>query len=124
MGEEMARHFCRWDPETKIISLRFSNVMLVSDYAAFPSFEDDLALRKWNLWSYIDARDAAQAVRKALETPLKGAEVFIIANADTVMTTPITQLVGTVLPRRPMEAGSGAARVGVLNRKGSPTARL
>jgi nucleoside-diphosphate-sugar epimerase len=107
MGEEMARHFCRWDPETKIISLRFSNVMLVSDYAAFPSFEDDPALRKWNLWSYIDARDAAQAVRKALETPLKGAEVFIIANADTVMTTPITQLVGKFYPGVPWKREVG-----------------
>ena len=107
MGEEMARHFCRWDPETKIISLRFSNVMLVSEYAAFPSFEDDLARRKWNLWSYIDARDAAQAVRKAVEAPLKGAEVFIIANADTVMTTPITQLVAEFYPGVPWKREVG-----------------
>ena len=107
MGEEMARHFCRWDPEAKIISLRFSNVMLVSEYAAFPSFEDDLARRKWNLWSYIDARDAAQAVRKALEAPLKGAEVFIIANADTVMTTPITQLVAQFYPGVPWKREVG-----------------
>jgi nucleoside-diphosphate-sugar epimerase len=107
MGEEMARHFCRWDPETKIISLRFSNVMLVSEYEAFPSFEDDLARRKWNLWSYIDARDAAQAVRKSIEAPLKGAEVFIIANADTVMTTPITQLVGQFYPGVPWKREVG-----------------
>jgi nucleoside-diphosphate-sugar epimerase len=107
MGEEMARHFCRWDPETKIISLRFSNVMLASDYAAFPSFEDDPALRKWNLWAYIDARDAAQAVRKAIEAPLKGAEVFIIANADTVMTTPITQLVAQFYPGVPWKREVG-----------------
>lgn len=102
IGEEMARHFCRWDPETKIISLRFSNVMLVPEYAAFPSFEDNPAGRKWNLWSYIDARDAAQAVRKALEAPFKGAEVFIIANADTVMTTPITELMARFYPDVPL----------------------
>ncbi len=101
VGEEMARHFCRWDPETNINSLRFSNVMLVSEYAAFPSFEEDPARRKWNLWSYIDARDAAQAVRKALEAPLKGAEVFIIANSDTVMTTPITELMARFYPEVP-----------------------
>ena len=101
MGEEMARHFCRWEPEMKIISLRFSNVMLVSEYAAFPSFEDDPARRKWNLWSYIDARDAAQAVRKAVEAQLKGAEVFIIANADTVMSTPITELMAKFYPGVP-----------------------
>jgi nucleoside-diphosphate-sugar epimerase len=107
VGEEMARHFCRWDPETKIISLRFSNVMLVPEYAAFPSFEDDPARRKWNLWSYIDARDAAQAVRKALEAPLKGAEVFIIANSDTVMTTPITELMARFYPDVPLRRAVG-----------------
>jgi len=101
MGEEMARQFCRWDPQTKIISLRFSNVMLPEEYARFPSFEDDPASRKWNLWSYIDARDAAQAVRKALESPLTGAEVFIIASPDTVMSTPITDLVGRFFPDVP-----------------------
>ena len=101
VGEEMARHFCRWEPEMKILSLRFSNVMLVEDYAAFPGFDNDPALRKWNLWSYIDARDAAQAVRKGLEAPIKGAEVFIIANADTVMTRPVTELVAQFFPEVP-----------------------
>jgi nucleoside-diphosphate-sugar epimerase len=99
--EEMARHFCRWEPEMKILSLRFSNVMLVEDYAAFPGFDNDPALRKWNLWSYIDARDAAQAVRKGLEAPIKGAEVFIIANPDTVMSRPITELVAQFFPDVP-----------------------
>jgi nucleoside-diphosphate-sugar epimerase len=55
------------------------------DYAAFPSFDADPSLRKWNLWSYIDARDGAQAVRRALAYPNPGLEIFIIANADTVM---------------------------------------
>ena len=36
MGEEMARQFCRWDPELKIIGLRFSNVMEPHDYPRFP----------------------------------------------------------------------------------------
>ncbi len=107
MGEEMARHFCRWDAETKIISLRFSNVMLADDYAAFPGFDNDPALRKWNLWSYIDARDAAQAVRKALEAPVKGAEVLIIANADTVMTRPNTDLMAQIFPEVPWQRQVG-----------------
>jgi nucleoside-diphosphate-sugar epimerase len=101
MGEEMARQFCRWDPQMKIFTLRFSNVMLPEEYARFPGFEDDPASRKWNLWSYIDARDAAQAVRKALESTLTGAEVFIIASPDTVMTTPITDLIARFFPGVP-----------------------
>lgn len=101
MGEEMARQFCRWDPRMKIIGLRFSNVMLTPDYAEFPEFDHDPARRKWNLWSYIDARDGAQAVRKALEAPLTGAEVFIIASPDTVMSRPITELVAEFYPGVP-----------------------
>jgi nucleoside-diphosphate-sugar epimerase len=104
LGEEMAQQFCRWDPELKIIGLRFSNVMEPADYARFPSFDTDPQSRKWNLWGYIDARDAAQAVRKAVEAPLKGAEVFIIANADTVMTRPNAELMAAFYPSVPFTA--------------------
>ena len=41
LEEEMARHFCRWDPELTMVGLRFSNVMDPEDYAAFPSFDAD-----------------------------------------------------------------------------------
>jgi nucleoside-diphosphate-sugar epimerase len=98
LSETMARQFCRWDPQLKIIGLRFSNVMEPGDYAKFPSFENDARLRKWNLWGYIDARDAAQAIRLAVESPIRGAEVFIIANADTVMSRPNDQLLDEVFP--------------------------
>lgn len=107
LGEEMAKQFCRWDPELKIVGLRFSNVMEPQDYAEFPSFEKDARLRKWNLWGYIDARDAAQAIRKALEADIKGAEVFIIANADTVMSRPNTELMAEIYPDVPLKEGVG-----------------
>ena len=98
LSEEMARQFCRWDPELKIIGLRFSNVMEPTDYANFPSFNADADLRKWNLWGYIDARDAAQAVRKSIESTIKGAEIFNIANADTVMNQPSEELMKKTFP--------------------------
>ena len=101
LGEEMAEHFCRWEPAMKIIGLRLSNVMEPHDYARFPSFERDARLRKWNLWGYIDARDAAAAMRKALEVNLTGAHVFIIANADTVMSRPSGELMREVFPSVP-----------------------
>ena len=63
----MARQFCRWDPELTMVGLRFSNVMDPDDYAQFPAFDADPRLRSWNLWGYIDGRDGAQAVRRALE---------------------------------------------------------
>jgi nucleoside-diphosphate-sugar epimerase len=98
LEEEMALQLCRWDPTLKMIGLRFSNVMYPEDYAEFPSFDDDPQLRKWNLWGYIDARDGAQACRLALEHDSTGREVFIIANADTVMSTPSADLARQVFP--------------------------
>ena len=85
VDEEVARHFARWDPQASLIGLRFSNVMTDEDYARFDSWQDDPNLRAWNLWGYIDARDGAQAVRLALQADRRGAEVFIIAAADTVL---------------------------------------
>ncbi|SCL34212.1 Nucleoside-diphosphate-sugar epimerase [Micromonospora rhizosphaerae] len=98
LEEEMARHFCRWDPELVMVGLRFSNVMDVEDYAQFPSFDADPQLRRWNLWGYIDARDGAQAVERALAHDLPGADVFIIANADTVMSRSSARLMAEVYP--------------------------
>ena len=98
LEEETARHFCRWDPELTMVGLRFSNVMEPHDYAAFPSFDADPVARKWNLWGYIDARDGAQAVRRALDYDRPGTEVFVIANADTVMSRRSVDLVAEVFP--------------------------
>ena len=98
LGEEMANQFCRWDSSMKIIGLRLSNVMEPGDYAAFPGFDDDARKRKWNLWGYIDARDAAQAMRLSLEAKITGAEVFVIANAETVMSQSNDALLTEVFP--------------------------
>jgi nucleoside-diphosphate-sugar epimerase len=98
LGEEMAVQFCRWDPQTKIIGLRFSNVMYPEEYRRFPGFDADPHARRWNLWGYIDARDGAQAVRKALELDATGADVFVIANADTVMSRSSAALMAEVYP--------------------------
>jgi nucleoside-diphosphate-sugar epimerase len=102
LGEEMAKQFCRWDPSLKIVGLRFSNIMEPKDYARFAGFEGDPQERMWNLWGYIDARDAALAIRRALEAPIKGAEVFIIANAETVMLRSDSDLLAEVFPDVPV----------------------
>ena len=101
LDETMATQFCRWDPELKMVGLRFSNVMEIEDYKAFPNFNTDAKLRRWNLWGYIDARDGAQAVRRGVEAEFKGFEPFIIANADTVMTRSNVSLMAEVFPSVP-----------------------
>ncbi|MFP7762282.1 NAD-dependent epimerase/dehydratase family protein [Marisediminicola sp. LYQ85] len=98
LEEELAKKLVRWDPELSVSALRFSNVMHVSDYAAFPSYDADLASRRWNLWGYIDARDGAQAVVRALEARIPGFEAYVIANADTVMSRSSASLVDAVFP--------------------------
>src|SRR3954454_24618423 len=98
LEEELARQLCRWHPDLTMLGLRFSNVMYPEDYAQFPSFVADPLLRKWNLWGYIDARDGAQAVRLSLDYEPKGREIFVIANADTVMSRSSAALMAEVFP--------------------------
>lgn len=98
VAETTAAQFARWDPRLKILGLRFSNVMLESDYAGFPAFDADPSSRAWNLWCYIDARDAAQAVQKALEWDGTGFDTFIIASPDTVMSRSTASLIAGRFP--------------------------
>ncbi|ANF31040.1 UDP-glucose 4-epimerase [Leifsonia xyli] len=107
LEEQMAIELVRWDPALKIVALRFSNVMDPEDYAAFPAFDDDPWARKWNLWGYIDARDGAQAIRRALEWDTTGFDRFIIAAADTVMSRPNAELVAEVFPGVPLKRDLG-----------------
>ncbi len=97
LEEHLATELVRWHPELSITALRFSNVMVPEDYAEFP-FDADARTRKWNLWGYIDARDGAHAVQRALEHAPAGFDRFIIAAADTVMTRPNAELVAEVFP--------------------------
>jgi nucleoside-diphosphate-sugar epimerase len=98
LEEQLAIELARWDPELSISALRFSNVMDPEDYAAFPSYDADSMMRKWNLWGYIDGRDGAQAVSRALSTAKPGFEAYIIANADTVMSRSSASLAAEVFP--------------------------
>ncbi|MFE7846714.1 NAD-dependent epimerase/dehydratase family protein [Microbacterium sp. NPDC057407] len=98
LEERLAAELVRWHPDLSVTALRFSNVMVPEDYAEFPSFDADASRRKWNLWGYIDARDGAQAVQRALEVAPTGFDNFLIAAADTVMTRPNDELLAEVFP--------------------------
>ena len=101
VGEEMARQFSRWS-QIPIVGLRFSNIMVRSDYERFPSFWEDPHARKWNLWGYVDESHVAQSVRLALTADVAGAEAFVIAAADTVMRRPSRELMSEVFPGVPV----------------------
>ncbi|GBE87497.1 hypothetical protein SCP_1101740 [Sparassis crispa] len=107
VGEVMADQYCRWDPTTKIISLRFSNVLLPEDYARFESWQNNPKVRRWNLWGYIDARDGAQGIRKSLEYKTTGHHQYIIANNNTVMREPNSELLAKEFPGVPYKSTPG-----------------
>lgn len=99
MGEKLAEQYARWDRRAKIVGLRFSNVQEPQDYDNFEGYQKDAHTRHFNLWTYIDARDAAQAVRLALESNLKGAHVFGIANSNSLMRKGNDELLDAVFPK-------------------------
>ena len=103
VGETMAVQFNR-RTGIPFVGLRISNIMEPPDYTAVPTWQDDPRVRSWNLWGYVDVRDVAQAVRHALDAPVRGAEVCIVAAADTVMRRPSAELMAAVFPTVPLRA--------------------
>jgi nucleoside-diphosphate-sugar epimerase len=105
--ERMAYEMSRWNPSTSFVGLRISNIFEQPDYQQIPSFWDDPSLRKWNLWSWVDSRDVAQACRLALEAKLSGSDNFTIAAADTLMNRPSRELMAETFPNVRLDPGLG-----------------
>jgi nucleoside-diphosphate-sugar epimerase len=102
LTETMAEQFAR-QSGLPFIALRFSNILGPDEYRQFPRLAwPDAHARRWNLWGYIDERDAAMASRLALEAQLEGAHSFIIAASDTVMPVPSRELMRQVFPAVPL----------------------
>lgn len=97
LSETMAAHISAWSG-IPFIGLRFSNIFTDEDYRAVPSFQSDATSRMWNLWGYIDVRDAAASCRNALEAETTGSVNVIIANDDTIMERPSAELLAEVFP--------------------------
>ncbi len=95
--ETIAGHIAGWTG-IPFVGLRFSNILAPADYEPVPTYWDDAHARKWNLWGYVDVRDAAAACRNALEADLSGSSSYIIAAADTIMTRPSADLLREVFP--------------------------
>lgn len=102
LEEELGRSLCRLDAELSVTGLRFSNVMAPEDYAEFETWQDDPAVRRWNLWGYIDRRDGAHAVERALAVRPPGYATYIIAAADTVMRRDSAELLKAEFPGVPL----------------------
>ena len=105
-SETIAAEIAGWSG-IPFTGLRFSNILGPAEYELFPSYWPDPRARKWNLWGYIDERDAAAAGRLALEAPAEGSAAYIIAAADTVMNRSSESLLKEVFPGVPLTRGVG-----------------
>jgi nucleoside-diphosphate-sugar epimerase len=99
----MAEQISAWSG-IPIVGLRLSNVHVAEDYLRIPGYWSDPSVRAFNLWGYVDVRDAAQACRKALDADVSGAPSYVIAARDTIMNRPSADLVAEVFPGVPVRA--------------------
>jgi len=108
--EDLARHMNR-RYSIPFVGLRFSNIHYDNPehptrYELIPGYWKDPKSRMFNLWGYVDVRDVAQAVQKALESSISTAEVFTIAAADTIMRQTNAELVMAVFPDCKLKQGT------------------
>ncbi|EWT02502.1 UDP-glucose 4-epimerase [Intrasporangium oryzae NRRL B-24470] len=97
VSETMAEHIATWSG-IPFVGLRFSNIFTAADYERVPGFKDDPESRIWNLWGYIDVRDAAASCRNALEADTTGSVNVIIANDDTIVSDESAVLMARFFP--------------------------
>lgn len=102
LGEQMADQMTRWHADLSIASLRFSNVFDAADYAQQPGAAAKPDFRKFNVWGYVDARDAGEACRLAVEADFTGHERMIIAAADNITGHASADLVAANFPDSPI----------------------
>lgn len=102
LGESMADDFTRWHADLTIVSLRFSNVFDKADYAQRDAIVRNPGQRKVNMWGYVDARDAGEACRLAIEADVSGHERLIIAAADTIVDIPSAELMSKYYSQVPL----------------------
>jgi nucleoside-diphosphate-sugar epimerase len=92
-----------------IYGLRINNVIEPHEYAEmFPAFMEDPALRRRNIFAYIDARDLGHMVDCCLKTDDLGYEVFNVSNDDLSVSLTSDQVIAQfyqgVEVRREMDA--------------------
>ncbi|MEP1124433.1 MAG: NAD(P)-dependent oxidoreductase [Ilumatobacter sp.] len=76
-----------------VYGLRINNVIEPHEYETdFPAYVADPALRRRNIFAYIDARDLGHMVDRCLRTDGLGYQVFNVANDDTSVALPSDEI--------------------------------
>ncbi len=116
-GEEIVAAYCRRGAGSAA-SLRFPTIL---NDALYRDFLDDVRANPGGsahyLWSYIDARDAAEACLRALTAPFDGHQPLYVTADDTTSDLPTDTLLERYYPavRRSWPAGDDAAYRSLLD---------
>lgn len=97
VNEKTARAFQRRSG-FDIYGLRIGNVMEPHEYDRFPGFFADPAVRRRNLFCYIDARDLGQIVDLCLKTDGLGFQVFNAGNDTNSVDLPNSEIIRRFYP--------------------------
>jgi nucleoside-diphosphate-sugar epimerase len=82
--------------------LRIGDVMAPQDYLKFPLWTTDPAIRKREMWAYVDVRDVAQMVRLCVDTDGLGFQVFNAFAGESAHVLPIRDLARRFYPNVPV----------------------
>jgi nucleoside-diphosphate-sugar epimerase len=100
-----------------VYAYRIGNVIEPHEYPALiEGFADPVARRRI-VWSYIDARDLAQACRRGIETDGSGFRVFNIANDEVSSDLPTRDLLRRYYPDVPVRLELGEHETLLSNRR-------
>lgn len=100
-----------------IYAFRIGNVIDINDYENFPKFFADPEFRRRITWSYIDARDLAQACRLGIEKDGLGFEIFNVAADDVSSDLPTQELLNRFYPNVPVKKQLGEFETLLSNEK-------
>jgi nucleoside-diphosphate-sugar epimerase len=107
VNEKTARAF-QLRGDFDIYALRIGNVIEPHEYKdAVPKWKADPAARKKLTWSYIDARDLGQIVKRCIETDGLGFQIFNAANNDSSADLPTKELLKRYYPNVPLTRAMG-----------------
>lgn len=96
--EEICRRYTR-DTGLETVCLRYCWVWCEREYEALGHLAKDPGAFVGQLWGYLDVRDVAQGVERALVTPGLKHETLLLSAASTFQSTFSAQLVECFLPQ-------------------------
>ncbi len=82
--------------------LRIGDVMAPADYKKFPLWSTDPAIRKREMWAYVDVRDVAQMVRLCVDVDGLGFQVFNTYAGESAHVLPTRELARKFYPKVPV----------------------